>query len=82
MSRAALRIVYFDCLDGVFDLENAALGREGVDASIVVGPEWLREYLELNMLDIFKLFLNYNLRYEKLLLNHAFQLYSFSWLNS
>ena len=31
---------YLYGLNGILDLENSALGREGVDSSIVVGP-WL-----------------------------------------
>ncbi len=30
--------VYLDCLDGILDLKQTALGREGVDAAIVLGP--------------------------------------------
>jgi hypothetical protein len=30
---------YFDGLDGVFYLEDASLGGEGIDAAIVVAPE-------------------------------------------
>jgi hypothetical protein len=32
------RPLYLDCLDGIFDLKQTALGREGVDAAIVLGP--------------------------------------------
>jgi hypothetical protein len=44
--------MYLDCLDGVLDLEDPALGREGVDAAIVVAPAWTVGYLLLNMLDM------------------------------
>lgn len=45
--------VYFDGLDGIFDLENTSFGRESVNASVVVRSILLWSYLELNMFDIF-----------------------------
>jgi hypothetical protein len=44
--------MYLDGLDGVLHLEDPALGREGVDAAVVVAPAWAGEYLLLNMFDM------------------------------
>jgi hypothetical protein len=52
MSRAACLWRYFDGFDGVFYLEDASLGGEGVDAAVVVAPEWKDTYLLLNMFDM------------------------------
>lgn len=52
MSQANCDDGYLDGFDGVLDLENASFWGEGVYASIVVAPTWMRMYLVLNILDI------------------------------
>lgn len=55
--------VYLNSLNSVLDLENTTLRREGVNPSIVVRSKLLYLYFELNMFDIFKLFLNLYIKY-------------------
>lgn len=57
---------YFDSLDSVLDLENTTLRREGVNPSIIVRSKLLCLYFELNMFDIFKLFLNLYITLKKI----------------
>jgi len=52
MSRAACGWIYFDCLDGVLNLEDTAFWRKGIDSTIVIAPALWYLYFELNMFDM------------------------------